>query len=45
METQRNGVPLNRKLMEYIMQLESGTVTFRELKLSYAMTTNHWQGF
>ena len=40
-----NGVPQNRKFTEYIMQLQSGTITSRELKSSYTMTTNHWQGF
>ena len=33
-----NGVPPNRKLMKYIMQLQNGTITSRELKSSYTMT-------
>ena len=40
-----NGVLLNKNLMQYIMQLQSGTITSRELISSYAMATNHWQGF
>ena len=39
-----NGVPLNRKLMEYIMQLQSRTIASRELKLLYVMTANCWEG-
>ena len=43
--TRENGIPLNRKLTGYILQLQSGTITYREPKLSYAMTTNQLQGF
>ena len=28
---------------EYIMQLQNGTITSRELKSLHEMTTNHWQ--
>ena len=40
-----NGVPQNKKPKECIMQLENRIITSKELKLSYAMNTNHWQDF
>ena len=40
-----NGAPQNKKITVCIMQSQHGTITSRELKLSYAMTTNHWQDF
>ena len=40
-----NEAPPNRKLTEYIMQLQNGPFTSRELKSSYTMTKNHWHDF
>ena len=31
--------------MVYIMQSQNGTITSKELKSQYVMTTNHWQDF
>ena len=31
--------------MVYIMQSQNGPITSKQLKLSYIMTTNHWQDF
>ena len=43
--TQRKWSTTGQEVSEYIMQLQSGTTTSRELKSSYTMTTNYWQGF
>ena len=38
-----NGAPQNKKLTVYIMQSQNGTITSKDLKLMYLMTTYHWQ--
>ena len=40
-----NGAPENKKLTEYTMQSQNGTITSKELKLSFEMTINHCQDF
>ena len=44
-DTGKSGAPQNKKLMECIMHLQNRTITSKELKVSLAMTTTHWQDF